>query len=72
MTFPNPLLDASSVKDVFFIADQSGHHLVLQEVAPADRTFFPKTVFVKAFLACLTLLPLESGSIQRRNDFGDG
>jgi len=72
MTFPDPLLNASCVEDMFFVANQSGNHLVLLKLAPADWTFFPKTLLVEAFLACLSLLPLESGSIKRRNDFGDG
>jgi len=72
MTFPDPLLDASSVENVFVVADQRSHHLVLLKFTPADRTIFPKTIFFQAFLACLSLLLLESRSIKRRNNFGHG
>jgi hypothetical protein len=67
MTFSYPLLDAISVEDVLIVADQSGHHLVFMEVTPADRTLFPKSIFVAMF--CLSLLLLESCPIKRKDDF---
>ena len=62
MAFFDPFFDAIGVKNVLFIANKRGYHFSPPEVAPANRTLLPETIF-RLFLK-LSLFALESRFVQ--------
>jgi len=66
MPLSDPLLDATSVENVFIVADQCSYHLVLLKLTPTDRTLLHQALFFLALLVCLSLLFFVSRSVKRR------
>lgn len=66
MAFTDPLLDATRVENVLFVANERSYHFAPSEVAPADGALLPE--FVPRCLTMFLLFAREGGLIQGAQD----
>ena len=74
LALADPLLNTFSVEDVLLIADKSSHVVIAAKITPANGALLPEPAVFLPFILLfgLSLLVLELGLVQRRQDLGNG